>query len=145
MTFPNILLLFCIFFCPVLVKSAGRYKMSRFHKFGWSEISSGSDVDFATIKEDMKEPFFYISHKGVIVESNPQILQESKTHWARCLIGFLIDDRNFSPRHMQAVLHHVRRLKDEFQVIGKEGNFYMFQINNDDYRKYIHANGPWLV
>ena len=71
------------------------------------------------MQEDMQEPTFSRAHREHIVEADQQILHESRTQWSMCVIGFLVDERNFSPKRMQVVLRRARHLWNEFQVIGK--------------------------
>ena len=119
--------------------------MSRYKELAWSKTSSNSNANLDAMEEDMQEALFYIAHKGPIVELDPQILQESRARWPRCLIGLFLDDRSFSLTCMQAVLRHAWHLRSDFEVIKKSGSFYVVQFDNEDDREYTYTNGPWLV
>ena len=46
---------------------------------------------------------------------------------------------------MQTILSDAWQLQGDFQVIYKQGKFYVVHFDNEEDREYIHAIGPWAV
>ena len=90
------------------------HKMSSYREMGWSESSTDSDMDVQTLEDDMQEAVFSRARRGPIVEADPQILDENRNRWSRCLIRFLLDERFFSASRMQSICHSSLAFEEEF-------------------------------
>ena len=112
---------------------------------GWSDSSSKSDPDIDVMEEEFQGEIIYTARRGPIVEMNPHDITATRNLWSSCLVGFLLDDRSFSPRRLQTILSAAWELQGRVQILGKDGKFYVLHFDNDEDCEYVCANSPWAI
>ena len=85
---------------------------------GWAESSSYSGDNLDLLDGNMQIEFHSHARCGPIVTQKPATLDESRARWSHCLLGFLVDDRRFPIKRMEAVLRIHCHLRGNLQVIG---------------------------
>ncbi|KAF7832321.1 Pyruvate carboxyltransferase [Senna tora] len=83
--------------------------------------------------------------RGPIMQVHPQTIEENRDYWAHCLIGELIDVRQFLVRRLQHALNHAWRLQGRVTVVGREDNTYVIHFERMEDLYYIHAEDPWSI
>lgn len=120
-------------------------------EIGWTDSSdseAGSDHEEAhdaAHAANPREPPTHRPSRVPVVEFDHQVIDMNRNFWNRCLIGVLIDRREFSTRHMQAIINTYWRLQGNVRVVGRDDRRYIIHFQRMEDLIFIHQNGPWSV
>ncbi|OMO68080.1 hypothetical protein COLO4_29908 [Corchorus olitorius] len=83
--------------------------------------------------------------RGPIAEAYPAEVDPARVLWRHCIIGYMLDIRVFSVRHLQGTISRRWRSPDAIRVIGRQGILYVICVENDDDRHMIIKEGPYAI
>ncbi|KAF7810342.1 reverse transcriptase [Senna tora] len=120
-------------------------------EIGWVESSDSEQGEEVEEMRDLENAPNPISPpptrdaRGPILRVQLETIEANRDYWAHCLIGELIDARQFPVRRLQHALNHAWRLQGRVTVMGREDNSYVIHFERMEDLYYIHAEGPWSV
>lgn len=120
-------------------------------EFGWVESSdSDRDIDIDEVEDrhhaiQPRSPPRRCIARGPVIRINPRMTHNYRRFWRNCLIGTLVDCRQFTVRRMQAIVDNCWNLRGAVRVVGVSRNNYVFHFNNIQDRVFIMDEGPWAV
>ena len=82
---------------------------------------------------------------GPLVHSDPEEIAIQRDFWNLCAIGFILDYRKFSVRHLQQIIDNAWRIRGKVSVVGRESYFYILHFKFEDDLLHICNEGLWAV
>ncbi|OMO96921.1 hypothetical protein CCACVL1_04741 [Corchorus capsularis] len=79
----------------------------------------------------------------LLLSLNPEEISSNRFFWSHYIIGYLLDFRIFSVRHLQYLISREWRANEVVSVIGRQGSIYTIFVEDDDDRDRIIRRGPY--
>ena len=120
-------------------------------EYGWTE-SSGSDIsnDPSDKESESDQRSFEgdeipFARHGPIIAADPKEVNMQRDFWGMCAIGFILDYRKFSVRHLQEVINAAWKIRGSIIVVGRDTYFYLIHFEMLDDLNHACIEGPWAV
>ena len=78
---------------------------------------------------------------GPLVHSDLEETTIQRDFWNLCAIGFILDYRKFSVRHLQHIIDNAWRIRGKVSVVGRESYFYILSLRMTSYTFAMKGRG----
>ncbi|KAF7841944.1 Pyruvate carboxyltransferase [Senna tora] len=124
---------------------------SNMREIGWVESSdseAGGDPDEFTDVDPHSEPApppRPFPTRAPIPNLDLNIIFQNRDFWSHCLVGFLIDSREFDVPRLQFVINTSWHLMGRVLVVGRDDRRYIVYFEYLDDIYFMFLGGPWSV
>lgn len=120
-------------------------------EYGWTD-SSDTNISVGLLEEELEPDLLSseddevpFTRHGPIVEPDPKDIAIQRGFWNFCAIGFILDYRKFSVRHLQHIINNAWCIRGEVSIVGRDSYFYIFHFEFMEDLHHICNGGPLTV
>ncbi|KAF7150605.1 hypothetical protein RHSIM_Rhsim02G0226500 [Rhododendron simsii] len=114
-----------------------------------TETGYGSEYseEYRSTPIDHELPYFseFQRRKGLDMELPLATSGAGTTRYELCLVGYLVDIRQFHSRFVQQLVNELWRTREPVRVEGRSDNFYVFHFRNEVDLHFAISRGPWSL